>query len=57
MAGISVRNDWAKIVNIRLLGTIGGRHGEAGLTLLPVVEELCLEQMLNLVGDRILRCA
>lgn len=57
MASISVRNDWAEVVNIWLLSTFGWRHGEAGLTLLPVVEELCLEQMLDLIGDRILHGA
>lgn len=54
MAGISICNDGSEVVDVCLFSTFRQRGRQAGFALLPVVEALGFEQMLNFVRDRVL---
>lgn len=49
MSSIRISNDWSQVVDIGEFGAIGLCRAETLLALLSVVEELCHEQMANLV--------
>mmetsp|Transcript_127608 Transcript_127608/g.397428 ORF Transcript_127608/g.397428 Transcript_127608/m.397428 type:complete len:339 (-) Transcript_127608:478-1494(-) len=55
VAGVGVRNDGIEVVHNRCLCTLVRAHAAALLILLPVVEELCPEKLIHLVGDRVVR--
>jgi hypothetical protein len=50
MSSICVGNDWAEKVSVGKLRTLGFWNGYSLFSLLPVVEELCHEEMTNLIG-------
>ena len=56
MASVGVGNDRSKIVDAGQLGALSLGCGEAFLALLPVVEELRIEKLANLVGYSGLEC-
>lgn len=55
VTGVGIGDDRAEVVNVREGGALGFGGGKTVLALLAVVEELSLEEVLDLVGDRVLR--
>ena len=51
VTSIGIGDDWTKEVGVCEVLALGGRGGESFMALLAVVEELCHEEMLYLVGD------
>lgn len=51
VARVRVRDDGTEVVDVCQVGTLRRRGRQALLSLLAVMEELCHEQMRNLVGD------
>lgn len=52
MSSISIGNDWSEVVNVlQLAAGLSRSGGDSFFALLSVVEELCHEEMLNLVWN------
>lgn len=55
MAGISIGDDGTQVVDVRQLAPLVLGGCDAFLALFPVMEQLCHEQLVYLVGDSVLR--
>mmetsp|Transcript_39633 Transcript_39633/g.89088 ORF Transcript_39633/g.89088 Transcript_39633/m.89088 type:complete len:206 (+) Transcript_39633:1106-1723(+) len=53
VAGVRIRDDGVEVVHNGSLGALLGRHAAALFVLLPIVEELRLEELINLVRHRV----
>ena len=51
VTSVRIGNDGPEVVDLGCFGEFGFRHTRAGLALFSVVEELCHEEVLDLVGD------
>mmetsp|Transcript_26251 Transcript_26251/g.54062 ORF Transcript_26251/g.54062 Transcript_26251/m.54062 type:complete len:256 (-) Transcript_26251:151-918(-) len=55
VAGVRIRDDGVEVVHNGSLGALLGRHAAALFVLLPVMEQLGLEELIHLVRHRVVR--